>query len=238
MATSDKGQDQSDGQHWSEVHVVRLSDLSVGYSPRQTKVDQDHVAMLAEVLDRLPPIVVDDRTMTVIDGVHRLEASRPRGWAGPRSGRCCSRGMKRMRWSSPSKPTSGTESPLAAANGKRRLRPAAPVPRSVRPLGGGDLRACALHRGPVAPALGGCRPRPTDRSGRAAPSSSPRERATPPWRTSWPASRLPSVRQAAGAAGVGPFYRVPGGGRAPGAAESRPRLARRATFGRGRPAPR
>ena len=35
--------------------------------------------MLAEVLDRLPPIVVDERTMTVIDGVHRLEASRRMG---------------------------------------------------------------------------------------------------------------------------------------------------------------
>ena len=31
---------------------------------------------LAEVLDRLPPVVVDKRTMKVVDGVHRVEASR------------------------------------------------------------------------------------------------------------------------------------------------------------------
>ncbi len=79
MATSDPGQDRSNAQPRSEVRLVRLADVSVGYSPRQTKVDQDHVAMLAEVLDRLPPIVVDERTMTVIDGVHRLEASRRMG---------------------------------------------------------------------------------------------------------------------------------------------------------------
>ena len=43
------------------------------------KVDPDHVAALAEVLDRLPPVVVDGRTMTVIDGVHRLEAYKTLG---------------------------------------------------------------------------------------------------------------------------------------------------------------
>src|SRR5579863_615904 len=63
------------------VTVLRLAELSVGYSPRQVKVDEDHVAALAEVIDRLPPIVVDARSMTVIDGVHRLEASRRAGRA-------------------------------------------------------------------------------------------------------------------------------------------------------------
>jgi ParB-like nuclease domain len=63
----------------SAVRVVRLTNLSVGYSPRQTKVDPDHVATLVDVVDRLPPVVVDERTMTVIDGIHRLEAFRTLG---------------------------------------------------------------------------------------------------------------------------------------------------------------
>ena len=64
--------------HRSEVRVVRLSELSVGYTPRQTRVDEDHVMALVEVIDRLPPIIVDER-MIVIDGVHRIEASRRAG---------------------------------------------------------------------------------------------------------------------------------------------------------------
>ncbi len=64
--------------HRSEVRVVRLSELSVGYTPRQTRVDGDHVMALVEVIDRLPPIIVDER-MIVIDGVHRIEAFRRAG---------------------------------------------------------------------------------------------------------------------------------------------------------------
>lgn len=67
------------GQDWSEGRVVRLSDLMGSYSPRAVRVDEDHVLALAEVLDRLPPVVVDQRTMKVIDGVHRVEASRRLG---------------------------------------------------------------------------------------------------------------------------------------------------------------
>ena len=63
----------------SPVHDISVAVVSVGYSPRQTKVDPDHVAALAEVVDRLPPVVVDERTMTVIDGVHRLAAYRSLG---------------------------------------------------------------------------------------------------------------------------------------------------------------
>jgi ParB-like chromosome segregation protein Spo0J len=63
----------------SVVCAVRVADLSVGYSPRQTKVDREHVAALADIADRLPPVVVEERTMTVIDGVHRLEAFRSLG---------------------------------------------------------------------------------------------------------------------------------------------------------------
>jgi hypothetical protein len=67
------------GQDWSEGRVVRLADLVGSYSPRAVRVDEDHVLALAEVLDRLPPVVVDQRTMKVIDGVHRVEASRRLG---------------------------------------------------------------------------------------------------------------------------------------------------------------
>jgi hypothetical protein len=67
------------GQDWSEGRVVRLADVVGSYSPRTVRVDEDHVLALAEVLDRLPPVVVDQRTMKVIDGVHRVEASRRLG---------------------------------------------------------------------------------------------------------------------------------------------------------------
>ena len=56
-----------------------LAELVGSYSPRDIRVDEDHVLALAEVLDRLPPVVVDKRTMKVIDGVHRVEASRRLG---------------------------------------------------------------------------------------------------------------------------------------------------------------
>jgi ParB-like chromosome segregation protein Spo0J len=63
----------------SGVCSVPLARLLVGYSPREVKVDAGHVAALMEVVDHLPPVIVDDRTMTVIDGVHRVEAFRRAG---------------------------------------------------------------------------------------------------------------------------------------------------------------
>jgi len=62
-----------------EVHSVRTVELKVGYSPRMDKLDEDHVQALVEVIDRLPPIIVDQKTMQVLDGIHRLEASRRAG---------------------------------------------------------------------------------------------------------------------------------------------------------------
>ena len=56
-----------------------MGDLVGSYSPRDKRVDEDHVLALAEVLDRVPPVVVDKRTMKVIDGLHRVEASRRMG---------------------------------------------------------------------------------------------------------------------------------------------------------------
>jgi ParB-like chromosome segregation protein Spo0J len=59
--------------------MVAVEDLSIEYSPRETVVDDDHVRTLMEVIDFLPPVVVDRATMTLIDGVHRLEAFRRSG---------------------------------------------------------------------------------------------------------------------------------------------------------------
>jgi hypothetical protein len=67
------------GQDRPEGRVVPLVELVGSYSPRDKRVDEDHMLALAEVLDRLPPVVVDKRTMKVIDGVHRVEASRRTG---------------------------------------------------------------------------------------------------------------------------------------------------------------
>ena len=65
-----------DGSDVSGVQAIPVVDLRTGYSPRQIKLDAAHVATLMEVVDLLPPVIVDRRTMTVIDGVHRLEAFR------------------------------------------------------------------------------------------------------------------------------------------------------------------
>ncbi len=59
--------------------VIDVAKLMVGLSPRQTALQGDHVAVLSEALDELPPILVHGETMTVIDGVHRLEAIRRAG---------------------------------------------------------------------------------------------------------------------------------------------------------------
>lgn len=54
-------------------------DQIVPVSLVRTGIDHDHVARLAEVLEECPPIElgVDGR---IVDGVHRVEAARLRGW--------------------------------------------------------------------------------------------------------------------------------------------------------------
>ena len=59
-----------------EVHSVNVTEIGVGYSPRRDRLDDSHVCALLEVIDQLPPIIVDKDTMTLIDGMHRLEAYR------------------------------------------------------------------------------------------------------------------------------------------------------------------
>jgi len=61
------------------VHRVPVSELSVGYSPRREGLDEEHVGALVEVVDELPPVLVEERAKTVVDGAHRLEAHRRAG---------------------------------------------------------------------------------------------------------------------------------------------------------------
>lgn len=50
-----------------------------GDSPRLNGEDKSHIARLAEIETELPPILVDRRTMKVVDGMHRLMAASMRG---------------------------------------------------------------------------------------------------------------------------------------------------------------
>jgi ParB-like chromosome segregation protein Spo0J len=56
------------------VEQVEISGLSFGYSPRSTPIDQAHVRALAEVIDQLPPIVVERDSLKLVDGAHRVAA--------------------------------------------------------------------------------------------------------------------------------------------------------------------
>jgi ParB-like chromosome segregation protein Spo0J len=58
-----------------EVVVVPIVSLRAGESPRLNGEDQTHVARLAGAEGPLPPILVQRRTMQVIDGMHRLLAA-------------------------------------------------------------------------------------------------------------------------------------------------------------------
>jgi hypothetical protein len=61
------------------IEMVSTAQLRGGLSPRVNGIDQDHVRALMEVESSLPPLLVHEPTMTVIDGLHRLEAARRRG---------------------------------------------------------------------------------------------------------------------------------------------------------------
>jgi ParB-like chromosome segregation protein Spo0J len=61
------------------VVSVPLLSIRPGDSPRLNGEDKAHIARLAEVDTPLPPILVNRRTMRVIDGMHRLMAASMRG---------------------------------------------------------------------------------------------------------------------------------------------------------------
>jgi hypothetical protein len=59
--------------------MVPICSLRSGESPRLEGEDKAHIARLAESETPLPPILVDRRTMRVIDGMHRLMAASLQG---------------------------------------------------------------------------------------------------------------------------------------------------------------
>ena len=61
------------------VVAVPVLSLRVADSPRLNGEDKAHVARLAETETPFPPILVDRRTMRVIDGMHRLMAASMQG---------------------------------------------------------------------------------------------------------------------------------------------------------------
>ena len=61
------------------VVAVPVLSLSPADSPRLNGEDKAHIARLAETETPLPPILVDGRTMRVIDGMHRLMAASLQG---------------------------------------------------------------------------------------------------------------------------------------------------------------
>lgn len=71
-----KGAEKSDGRQCASVPIATLLR---GDSPRSMGEDAKHVTRLAELDDKLPPILVDRRSMRVIDGMHRLAAASLRG---------------------------------------------------------------------------------------------------------------------------------------------------------------
>ncbi len=58
------------------AHMMDVKLLRIGLSPRFGEQDAEHAQALAYRFDECPPILVDKRTSTVIDGVHRLLAAR------------------------------------------------------------------------------------------------------------------------------------------------------------------
>ena len=67
------------GHHADAVAEVPIPSLRPGSSPRLNGIDKAHVTRLAEAEAQYPPILVDKRTMQVIDGMHRLLAASKRG---------------------------------------------------------------------------------------------------------------------------------------------------------------
>ena len=62
-----------------EVVEISTSSLHMGRSPRERGIDHAHVALLAEVTESWPPIVVSRRDRAVIDGQHRVAAAKQLG---------------------------------------------------------------------------------------------------------------------------------------------------------------
>lgn len=75
----DRGPATSAGDVKSTAVPVPVLSVHPADSPRLNGEDKAHVARLAETETPLPPILVDRRTMRVIDGMHRLMAASLQG---------------------------------------------------------------------------------------------------------------------------------------------------------------
>ena len=60
------------------VTTVLVADVQAGRSPRQAGENLEHIRVLADAADELPPIIVRRTDMRVVDGMHRLRAARLR----------------------------------------------------------------------------------------------------------------------------------------------------------------
>jgi ParB-like chromosome segregation protein Spo0J len=63
----------------SKIAKIRCDLLQVTDSPRLTGENSEHIQVLMESSDEFPPILVHKPTMRVVDGMHRLAATRLRG---------------------------------------------------------------------------------------------------------------------------------------------------------------
>lgn len=59
--------------------TLLIGSIDGGFLERTGRIDQEHVELLAQCADALPPIVVHAPSMRVIDGVHRLHAAKQLG---------------------------------------------------------------------------------------------------------------------------------------------------------------
>lgn len=59
-----------------EVSTVPCNMIRTGDSPRLAGENREHIKMLAESIDEFPPILVHRSSMRIIDGMHRLQATR------------------------------------------------------------------------------------------------------------------------------------------------------------------
>ena len=71
--------DADDASISPRISTVPVLSVRPGDSPRLAGVDKAHVARLAETEGSLPPILVERRSMRVIDGMHRLMVASLRG---------------------------------------------------------------------------------------------------------------------------------------------------------------
>ncbi len=61
------------------IVVLSISSLLIDGSPRRAGANDEHIKMLVESEERLPPIIVHSRSGRVIDGIHRVHAATIRG---------------------------------------------------------------------------------------------------------------------------------------------------------------